>query len=468
VGLEQIEHIVVLMMENRSFDNLLGWLYDARNRPPFDRVPAGQAFEGLAGRKVWNVVPEGVPGAGQKVRPLYGSGDRVPSVDPGETYPYVYQQMYGDVFQEGQGQTGTAPMSGFLQSYVGILREDGVAVTPQRYREIMQCFTPAQVPVISKLAHHYAVCDQWFSSVPSQTWTNRSFFHAGTSNGLVTNAPYVNWLANDGPTVLNRLEEAKVPWRVYFDRSNVVSLTLCIHFPQLVPYWSSRFSHMERFYEECREGTLPAYSFLEPRFIFTKHRNDQHPPYSVAEGEQLIYDVYQAVRKGRNWEKTLLVITYDEHGGCYDHVSPPCAVPPDGGAGKPGQFGFRFDQLGVRVGTVLVSPYIEAGTVFRARDRAGREVPLDHTSMIKTITKRWGLPGLTERDRAALDVGQVLTRTTPRTDEPAIGPRPLVRHTVQGPELLTGMQRDVIALLSVRVGEALAMVYRRREEQGLE
>jgi phospholipase C len=153
---------------------------------------------------------------------------------------------------------------------------------------------------------------------------------------------------------------------------------------------------------------------LEPDFASTG--NSQHPNYNVALGEQLIYDVYQALRSGAGWAQTLLVITYDEHGGCYDHVPPPSgATPPDRDAGE---FGFDFTRFGVRVPAVLVSPLIEAGTVFRVP--AGG-APLDHTSILKTVQQRWGLPALTARDAAAPGFGDVLTLAAPRTDDPLAG-----------------------------------------------
>jgi phospholipase C len=161
-------------------------------------------------------------------------------------------------------------------------------------------------------------------------------------------------------------------------------------------------------------GNLPAYCFLEPSW--GSAGNSQHPNYDVALGEALIKQVYQALRSGPGWNQTLLIITYDEHGGCYDHVAPPGgAVPPDTSVGE---YGFDFTRFGVRVPAVLVSPLIPAGTIYRVP--AGG-TPIDHTSVLKTIELRWGLPALTARDAAAPDLGGVLTLTTPRTDDPLAG-----------------------------------------------
>jgi phospholipase C len=161
-------------------------------------------------------------------------------------------------------------------------------------------------------------------------------------------------------------------------------------------------------------GTLPSYAFLEPSWTSTG--NSQHPNYDVALGEQLIHDVYEALRSGPNWGQTLFILTYDEHGGCFDHVPPPWgATPPDNTAGE---FGFGFDRFGARVPTVLISPLIAPGTVYRVP--AG-SVPLDHTSILKTVEQRWSLPALTARDAAAPGFGDVLTLATPRTDDVLAG-----------------------------------------------
>ena len=136
-----------------------------------------------------------------------------------------------------------------------------------------------------------------------------------------------------------------------------------------------------------------------------------------------VNDVYYAVRKGKNWGRTLLIITFDEHGGLCDHVVPATnATPPDKESREEGEFGFRFDRFGPRVPTLFISPYVEEATVIRAPGKT----PFDHTSIIKTICNRWGLEGLTDRDKAAPDFGAVLSRNedTPRLETPTFEPRP--------------------------------------------
>lgn len=460
--LNQIDHIVVLMMENRSFDNMLGWLYDPANPPPFDRVPRGQTFEGLSGKQLSNPIPAYARDAARGAVPVARAASITsPNPDPGEEYFHVNTQLYGTVnppenrykpfnhrpYNLAGPLPAQAPMNGFVLDFINhYLALKGREPSYDDYRVIMDCFTPQDVPVISGLAHHYAVCDHYHASVPSQTFCNRSFVHSSTSNGFVVNTPYVNWLFTHAPTIFNRIQEAGRPelsWKVYSDELNLISVTWLLH-PALRSYRRSHFFHMDRFFEDARAGTLPSYSFIEPRLVV--NHNDQHPPIddflftnSELAGEQLIYDVYEALRGGKNWERTLFVLTYDEHGGCYDHVPPPNAVPPDPGA-PAGQYSFRFDRLGVRLPVVLVSPYIEPGTVAHTL--------FDHTSIIRTVCRRWDLPGLTARDQAANDLSEVLTLDRPRDDLPAITPRPFERVARPETEPLNDFQKGLLALVA--------------------
>jgi phospholipase C len=200
-------------------------------------------------------------------------------------------------------------------------------------------------------------------------------------------------------------------WKIY--GYNAEPLTRG-NYPDTQDAPDTNFGKFPDFQSDCASGTLPQYSFLEPSWGSTG--NSQHPNYDVSLGEALIQQVYEALRGGPGWNQTLLIITYDEHGGLYDHVAPPTnAVAPDNSVGE---FGFDFTRFGVRVPAVLVSPLIAPGTIFSAP--AGG-TPIDHTSVLKTIELRWGLPALTARDAAAPDLGDVLTLTTPRTDDPIAG-----------------------------------------------
>jgi phospholipase C len=266
----------------------------------------------------------------------------------------------------------------------------------------MGCFTPQALPVMSALAKGYAVCDQWFASVPTETLPNRAFACAATSQGHMDDKT----LTFTSPTIFGLLDAAGLGWAVYgYDAEPLTKDT----FTQISSAAAGHFGQFADFRAAAAAGTLPPYTFLEPDW--SSSGNSQHPNYDVALGEQLIHDVYEALRAGPGWPGTLLVITYDEHGGCFDHVPPPWgAMAPDADKGV---FGFGFDRFGVRVPTVLVSPLIAPGTVYRAVG----STPLDHTSVLKTVEQRWKLPTLTARDAAAPGFGDVLTLPTPRTDD---------------------------------------------------
>jgi phospholipase C len=456
------DHIVVVMFENRSFDNMLGQLYsaDEKSQEEFDGLPQG-SYANL--------------GSDGEAVPAYvydGPTDTImqsPQPDPGETYPHVNTQLFGTVDPAGnadirnhglQPPFNTPPLgalpdnSGFVRDFIiNYRRVKGKAPTADEYRVAMGGFSPAMMPVLSTLAREFAVYDAWHAGVPSQTFCNRLFFHASTSNGYVTNHGgdgYYKWI--NGPaatTIFNRLEDAGIPWRVYYDRSQLVSLTGLLHSPVLQPYWKSNFRDMRQFAADAENGDLPAYSFIEPRMVF--NHNDMHPPWGahvhqddvdidgekvpvynsalsdVRSGDKLVQDVYDAIRtsksvKGSNAMNTALVITFDEHGGTYDHVPPPNAIPPD--RSGPGEMGFLFDRLGVRVPAIVVSAYTATGTVIHDE--------MHHGSVINTLCRQHGLAPLTLRDQDANPIFNAINLTEPR--QPYAWPKPQALFIGRNPE----------------------------------
>jgi len=400
--LPSVRYIVQLMLENRSFDHMLGFLYPGSGNV----APAGQEFEGLTGSES-NADTSGNTVTVYRIDQTAAGAYFNPGADPGEGYANTNVQLFGT------GNPPSPPVAtntGFVTNYADAISYD------QRSRrsvqagttasQIMGVFTPAGLPVLSGLAAGFAVCDHWYSSVPTMTFPNRAFACAATSQGHM----------NDGvasytvQSIFGLMTAHNLSWKIYgYDEEALTRK----NFPDTTSAPESCFGKFTDFQSDATAGTLAQYSFLEPSWGSTG--NSQHPNYDVSLGEKLIQDVYNAVRGGPGWAQTLLFITYDEHGGMYDHVPPPMgATPPDA---TPGEFGFDFTRFGVRVPAVLVSPLIPAGTVFRP---AG-PTPLDHTSVLKTIETRWGLPALTARDAAAPDVGDVLSLAVPRTDDPLAG-----------------------------------------------
>jgi len=302
-------------------------------------------------------------------------------------------------------------MTGFVTDYAQAIKDnrakgwyvfDGTSES-----WIMGCHTPQTLPVLSALARGFAVCDHWYASAPTMTLPNRAFVCAGTSQGHMDDVTKKFSVGS----IFGALTTANVAWKIYGYTSSPLTKT---DFPDTASAPAANFGHFADFQADARAGSLPGYAFLEPAWSSTG--NSQHPNYNMALGEQLLLDTYRALRDGPAWDSTLLIITYDEHGGCYDHVPPPWgATPPDDSAGE---FGFDFTRFGPRVPTVLVSPLIPAGIVHRV---AGGATPLDHTSILATLEHRFGLTSLTRRDAAAPDIGGALRLTTPRTDDPLAG-----------------------------------------------
>lgn len=418
MSLAHIKHVVVLMMENRSLDNMLGYLYAGQDNAVDHVIPAGgnPKYEGLAyyspkdpANPFWNPTDAAFFSGGSSGR-IYASREAdstvVPDPDPEEYFDDMTHQLFGP-----NTPSPSAPhqMKGFYLNYEKATRQAA---------QIMQCYAPSQLPVLNALARNYAVSDQWFASSPTQTWPNRSFVHTGTANGRVNNWPYDPY-DFDIPTIFNTLEKEGIGWKVYND-TELTSLTHA-QFPRLwEPPLEGHFHGFERFKEDAKHGNLPAYSFLEPSFLIEP--NDDHPPHDVTPGELFILEAWDALACGENWHETLFVITYDEHGGCYDHVAPPFGARTPDGNSDPGQEGFYFNRFGVRVPTLVISPWVEKGTVFRSTT----DTPYDHTSILSTLQSWKRIPGSSmppsKRTQSAPTLDPILTRSTPREDLPEIAP----------------------------------------------
>jgi phospholipase C len=434
--LGKIQHIVQVMLENRSLDHMLGYLYAASGNVS----PAGQPFDGLTG-------DESNPDAtGRSVAVYAIQADDpqpylMPGADPGEGFLNTNSQL----FSTDDPAPGAAPTNqGFVTNFKAAIASDlakhySDTIPGTQPSQIMGMYTPALLPILCGLASGYAVCDRWFASVPTLTMPNRAFAAAGTSQGHLDDTPNTYTC----PTIFGRLSDKSLDWAIYgYDGDPLTRQT----FPDTKAADDSHFGQFGDFQQRAAAGTLPVYTFLEPSFDASG--NSQHPNYDVSKGEQFLHDIYVALRSNATaWNSTLLIITYDEHGGNYDHVAPPAnATPP--GDGTVGEYGFDFTRFGLRVPAVLVSPLIAAGTVFRGSG------PIDHTSVLSTIAQRWGTEPLTNRDRNAAPLGDVLTLATPRTDDPLSGVLPPVSAAPppnpSRPTKLDRMHAALVAALPVR------------------
>jgi len=469
----KFDHMVVVMFENRSFDSLLGYCYK------LGEPPRNQSFNGLAGTEYRNPVPayikDGHAFVATGISPGTEADMQNPNPDPGEEYQHVNTALFSIVnppaneFLDASKMLppynapppGTQPtMAGFVWDYCNnFVSLNNRIPTYQEYRVIMDSFSPEQLPVINTLAKSFAVYDAWFCSVPTQTLPNRSFFHASSSSGFVVNEPYPKWqLGNNAPTIFNRLSEAGISWRVYYDESQIVPMTALIHGLMLVPYFRTNFYTMTEFYQDVANGTLPAYAFVEPRSLY--NNNDYHPPApfsqdipiggwsDVRAGDLLAHDIYTAIkesasRTGSNAENTLLLLTFDEHGNCFDHVAPPPATPPNQ-LNVEGELGFLFDRFGVRVPSIVISAFTQEGTIVNR--------PVHHGAVVRTLCEKYKLPFLTERDRHAPDLSDSINLIEPRS--PSTWPTPVPRPVPPPPAGLE--QRPLNDLEKTIVGLAIA------------
>ncbi len=406
--LRQIETIAILMMENRSFDHFLGYLSLPpwnRNRKPVDGLRLDPAWE--ARYSNW-YGGQGYPPAPLQV--LTSGGDA-----PHDRW------AVGDQVGTAPGAAGT--MTRFVESYMRgpTPPYDAGWTPPTDPGYVMGYYTPAQVPMCDFFAQQYAVCDAWFSSLPSSTQPNRLMFMSGIATednnaaGLL-----IPDLPDQPDLVYDWLTQRGISWRLYYDGF--------LPFLALMPRWRGAIlhdgDHFRRFDDlaaDVHGDTLPSVLFLEPQYTDGLHRhapNDDHAPTPVDHGQRFLRAVYGALTANPDrWAKTLLIVTYDEHGGFFDHVDPP-ALPTLAPAGEYPP----FDTLGVRVPAFIVSPLVEPGDVYSTR--------MDHTSILAFLAEWAGArtdppgdphysPEVDQRQQAGLGhLAPALTRAAPRPEIP--------------------------------------------------
>jgi phospholipase C len=403
-----VSNIFVLMLENRSFDHMLG-------------------FSGISGT-------DAVSGKQRLVNGLKGSesnsyqgknfavtqpADAAMAVDPGHEFTDTLQQLCGaNATYPAGGNYPIINNSGFVSDYG--------SQASSKFGDIMKCFSPGQLPVLNALAKSFALCDGWFASMPGPTFPNRFFACAASSGGLdhsPTTAEILTWETLFGFQFLHGsifdalAQKFATGWRIYAgDDFPLATALKGIHHAAVADFGA--------FASDIAKPDYPwPYTWIEPNYGDVtggtyKGGNSQHPLDGVTQGEALIKATYEAIRNSPHWNASLLIVTWDEHGGFYDHVQPPRAVPP--GDTQPGSkynhYGFTFGQYGVRVPAVVVSPLIPANILDNRL--------YDHATIPATVEAAFGLRPLTARDAAANNVLPLLSLVSPRADCPTALPKP--------------------------------------------
>ena len=401
---DTIKHVVVLMLENRSFDHMLGSLQAVV--PGLDGIdPAALRSNAVNGATFLQA-----PGAARTL-----------ANDPKHEHVDTMAQL-------AIQPNGTCANSGFVSDFARAYP----ASTSADQAEIMKYFAVGTLPATHALAQTFTVCDKWFSSLPGPTWPNRFFAHSGTSLGHVLMPQglfdlNLHWY--NQTTIYDRLNEKNISWKIY--HGDMPQSLLLVH--QLVPKNLARYAPQGRFFEDLGgdASQFPAYAFIEPEYS-SPGQSDDHPPHDVLAGERLIADVYNGLRTSAIWSSALLVVVWDEHGGFYDHASPPVAAPPDFH-----QEEFTFDRYGVRVPAILVSPLAAPGVCHTL---------FDHTSILRFVSDLWQLGPLGNRVNQAVSLATALSGGASNNGPQAlfVGPDGAPPPVVEQPPL-NDHQRGLIA-----------------------
>ncbi len=416
-NLQNIQRFVVLMLENRSFDHLLGNL-----------KPLIPAIDGVTGSEFSNFPDPNNPQP-PPVTTGPATGFAMP-FDPPHEFCDVQKQLFGPdptVQLCSNPPVVPAPMNGFLNTANSAAT---AAAVPADGFRVMEFFKPAQLSVMSTLAQEFALFNYWYSSLPGPTWPNRFFVHAATSGGLVDSPgteQIVVGFSFASSTIYHALSDAGKDWRIYHGGLPQSAGIDSLRFAYIDPF-TRHFREMKYFVNDVNAGILPEYTFIEPQYDTGGNfvnGNSMHPLNDVRKGESLVKLVYETLRNSpKYWADTMFIITFDEHGGFFDHVPPPPAAPTgdDTTYANPGH-PFNFNRYGIRVPTIVISAYTRKGTLIGANPVDPNTV-FDHTSILATVEEKFGLPALTQRDKAANTLDVAVNLTTPRTDAPLALPDP--------------------------------------------
>ncbi|KAJ3069864.1 hypothetical protein HDU98_007075 [Podochytrium sp. JEL0797] len=418
-----IKHFVVICMENHSFDNLFGWW--AKNKRHVNGIPPGAHNVDSKTGKIWYAKP---------------NATYVQEFDPDHETAATTQQIYGMAALDSCKPMGAPSMSGFVDQAIatdvlGLNDNDPKLISPDLAAEtVMSGYTPSQIPIFCKLAEEFALFDAWHAGIPGPTFPNRVFLASATSNGMShnDNGEFVGGLPQ--PSLFKMFENkglssknyyGQIPTGLIFDdfRGLVAEDTL-----HLRPGFHT--GNMAEFKADAEAGKLPHFSWIDPIFVQAPGflADDMHPPHDVARGEALIKEIYETLRASPQWEETALLITFDEHGGFYDHVVPPTNVPcPDKASADNAEF--KFDRLGLRVPTLLISAHTPKGVVYHDPITPAPEKfaqfhtsKFDHSSLVHSMNDMFNLDvELNERAQWSGSFAKMFTKAA-RTDCPVALP----------------------------------------------
>ena len=375
----QIKHIVVLMMENHSYDNHLGML----GRAGADGFPLGRNGKPKAN----NPYPDG------RIQHAF----RMPTTcqltgQPSQTWHDAHVQLAG------------GHLTGFVRSASGPVS--------------MGYWAKPDLPFYYSLASTFPIADRYFCSLLGQTFPNRLYLMAATSIGMINDTVPDPFDYPAGGTIFDRLHDAgNVSFADYYSPldSFLPTPTMGL-FPKLLVRYHGQLQRIGSFFTAAKNGTLPGFCLVEPDYP----KNSEEDPQNIANGEQFAASVINAVMTGKAWKNTLLIWNFDEHGGYYDHVVPPTAIRPDAIApdtgGGPAYTGFR--QYGFRVPCAVISPWARPGYVSHN--------VFDHTSICALVEAKWNLPAMTRRDANANNMLDMLDLTRPAFLHPPKLARPLL------------------------------------------
>ncbi|KAJ3102080.1 hypothetical protein HDU97_000794 [Phlyctochytrium planicorne] len=403
----KLKKIVVLYMENRSFNNIAGYFnhttdidnliqYKVKNGAPYcNPVNVNDANKGT-------------------ICATSNALDRQTN-DPDHSLVGVMLEQFGRYYANSTEQPAVPPMNGFVQAHANSIG----STTPSKLQNVIDGLSLDKVPITFALAKNFVLFDKWFASVPGPTNPNRAFATSGTAAGHGYNDNSFTSGTLTQRSIFQALSEAGKTW-VNYDGSSS-------SFPGFYPdarfySWVNKNAvknvvPAKQFFTDVAAGKLPDFSYINPECCL---QYSYHPPSTVASGEAYLKKVYEALRAAPTWNETALIISFDEHGGFGDHVPSPAAFPPGDNLSyswsENGSKGvFYFDRYGVRVPTYIISPYVPAGVVAHGPSSGPQ---YDHTSVLKFIENLWNIPPFTLRDANAPDFAHLFSLDRPRQDAP--------------------------------------------------